>query len=121
MDNRENIGMAMLSYMEMASQEDREILYRCGLYKALKTPQYALDQRLLVNIVSHWDRRRYVFHLPQVSDVMVTPRDIRQILGVPVTGRPVRLGMLPSTKAAHREVALFFTGADRWEQRGAPL
>lgn len=77
MDNRENVNMAMLSYIKMMSQGDKEILWRCGLYKALKTPQFMSDQRLLVNIVSHWDRRRYIFHLPQVGDVMVTPGDIR--------------------------------------------
>lgn len=59
--------------------------------------------------------------MPQIGDITITLGDIRRILGVPATGRPMRLGALPSTEAAHREAAQFLIGTDRWERTGAPL
>lgn len=76
-ENCKNIGMAMLSFIEMISREDKGVLQRYMLLKVVRTPQYMLDQRLLIDIVSYWNRRRHVFHLPQVGDVTVTPGDIR--------------------------------------------
>lgn len=72
-ENCRNIGMVMLSFIEIMTREDREILWRCGLLKVTRMPQYMSNQRLLIDIMSHWDRSRYVFHLPQVGDVSVTP------------------------------------------------
>lgn len=113
--------MAMFNFIKMMSREDKGVLRRCSLFKALKTPQYTSDQRLLVDIVSHWDRRRHIFHLPQVGDMTVTPKDIQWILRVPATRRSITLGALLSNEAAHREATIFFTGMDRWERRGVPL
>lgn len=43
-ENRKNIGMVMLSFIEIMTREDREMLLRCGLLKVTRTPQYTSYQ-----------------------------------------------------------------------------